>query len=91
MKFALWMLVEEAITIVEVGDFPDEWTNDLFKPPKNFDARKKARRFLKWLNGLGVDVNKYTDAIEGGKPVEVPLPFGGGCSQLRVGGLSKLL
>jgi hypothetical protein len=78
MKFSLWMLVEDAISLVEVGVLPDQWTNDLFSPPRNFDSRKKARHFLNWLKGLGVDVQKYIDALEDGKSIEVPLPFGGG-------------
>jgi hypothetical protein len=75
MRFSEWLkwnnFVEASASLAPVAQ-------SMFVPPRKFDERKRARKFLKWLSGLGVDVKKYIDHIEEGSPVEIPIPFSGG-------------
>lgn len=69
MEFKKW-LIEAGVIAPMAGQ--------LFVPPKQFDERRKTRKFLAWLKNLGVDVQKYIDGVEEGKPIEIPVPFSGG-------------
>lgn len=72
MRFKEWLKLREA------ADNVTAVAQKFFTPDRQFDQRKRARKFLKWLTGLGIDVNNYIDGVEDGKPVEVPVPFSGG-------------
>jgi hypothetical protein len=60
--------------------WPDDWSNALFVPPRTFEARQKARRFLKWLAGRGVDVGPWLDHLDDrtGSMSSPPPPYHGG-------------
>ena len=69
--------IREANQIWEPG-----WTTNLFTPPRQFDSRKKARKFLNWLASYGVPVQSWLDQMDApvGNPLSHPAPeaFAGG-------------
>jgi len=74
---ALPILTE--ITKGEVA-WPADWAMALFQPPRNFEARKQARRFLNWLVKLGVPAQPWLDYLEepqGHEAVPPPRPWEG--------------
>ena len=58
--------------------WPQEWTDQLFSPPRDFDKRRRARRFLKWAINAGVTVDTWLDKLESGQDIEAPPAIGGG-------------
>ncbi len=62
--------------------WPQEWSDQLFVPARNFEQRKRSRRFLNWLINSGVDASKWLNQLESGTSDSVsiapPRAMGGG-------------
>ncbi len=60
--------------------WPTSWTANLFAPPRQFDERRRARKFLTWLQKHGVPVDNYLAQMDNPQqePIAPPTPFAGG-------------
>lgn len=57
--------------------WPASWSDDLFIPPRNFEARKRSRRFLKWLISKGVNAEPWLEQLEEHGTTSAPKPWEG--------------
>jgi hypothetical protein len=57
-----WLLPLPFILREDIAWHADQ-SDRLFQPPRNFDDRKRARRFLSWLTNTGVPVTQWLDRL----------------------------
>lgn len=73
--------------IVEAAPhWPQSYSDVLFIPERNFEQRRRSRRFLKWIISLGVNANKWLDHLENNEqtPIEPPQTISGGVGRAYI-------